>query len=60
MAGDPQFVDVPKGDYRVKDGSAALKVGFKNFAMDDSGVVSPRLRTEARTPRLPGVEDKPK
>ena len=31
MAGDPQFVDAVKGDYRVKDGSAALKVGFKNF-----------------------------
>ncbi len=60
MAGDPQFVDAAKGDYRVKDGSAALKVGFKNFAMDEFGVVSPRLRKEARTPRLPGVEDKPK
>jgi hypothetical protein len=35
---DPMFVDPSKGDYRVKDGSPALKLGFKNFAMDSFGV----------------------
>ncbi len=60
LAGDPQFRDAPKGDYRVKDGSAALKAGFKNFAMDEFGVVSPRLRKEAQTPRLPDVKGQPK
>jgi hypothetical protein len=59
-AGDPLFVDAAKGDYRVKDGSPALKVGFKNLAMDDFGVVSPKLRAEARTPLLPGSGDRPK
>ena len=31
MAGDPQFVDVAKGDYRVKDGSAALRGGVQEL-----------------------------
>jgi hypothetical protein len=52
LAGDPMFVDPPSGDYRVKDDSPALKAGFKNFPMDQFGVVSPRLRAEARTPKL--------
>ena len=54
LTGDAQFIDPAKGDYRVKEGSAALKVGFKNFPMDGFGVVSPRLRKIARTPILPG------
>lgn len=36
---DPMFVDPSKGDYRVKDGSPALKLGFKNFPMDSFGVM---------------------
>ncbi|MHB8524017.1 MAG: right-handed parallel beta-helix repeat-containing protein [Limisphaerales bacterium] len=52
-AGDPLFVNPARGDYRVKPGSPALKLGFKNFRMDNFGVVSPKLRTEARTPALP-------
>ncbi len=36
------------GDYRVKDGSPALQLGFKNFPMDQFGVVSPRLRAQAK------------
>ncbi len=54
LTGDAQFINPAKGDYRVKEGSAALKLGFKNFAMDGFGVVSPRLRKIARTPILPG------
>ena len=41
------------GDYRVKEGSPALALGFVNFPMDQFGVVSPELRQLARTP-LPG------
>ena len=48
LAGDPLFVDPSRGDYRVKDGSPALQIGFKNFPMDDFGVVSPRLRAQAK------------
>jgi hypothetical protein len=58
IAGDPMFIDPVSGDYRVKDNSPALKIGFKNFPMDQFGVTSPRLKAEARTPQLvnsPGV-----
>ncbi|HEY3854264.1 MAG TPA: right-handed parallel beta-helix repeat-containing protein [Verrucomicrobiae bacterium] len=49
---DAMFVDPSTGDYRVKDESPALKLGFKNFPMDQFGVVSPKLRAIARTPDL--------
>jgi S1-C subfamily serine protease len=40
----------------VQDDSPALKLGYKNFAMDHFGVTSPRLRAEARTPQMPGLK----
>ena len=42
--GDPLFVDPAQGDFRVKDGSPALKLGFLNFPMDQFGVRAPRLK----------------
>ena len=53
LVGDPLFVDPVKGDYRVRDDSPALKLGFQNFPMDRFGVQSPRLKAIARTPVLP-------
>jgi hypothetical protein len=53
LVGDPLFVDPAKGDYRVRDGSPALALGFQNFPMDQFGVQSPRLKAIARTPELP-------
>jgi membrane-associated protease RseP (regulator of RpoE activity) len=53
IVGDPLFVNPLKGDYRVRDESPALKLGFKNFPMDKFGVQSPRLKAIARTPVLP-------
>jgi hypothetical protein len=53
IVGDPMFVDAAAGDFRVKPDSPALKIGFKNFAMDDFGVQSPELRTLARQPQMP-------
>jgi hypothetical protein len=53
--GDPQFVDPANGDFRVQDGSPALKLGFKNFPMDQFGVKKPSLKKIARTPQLPTV-----
>lgn len=35
---DPQFVDPENGDYRVKETSPALKLGFENFSMDEFGL----------------------
>jgi len=52
LVGDPQFIDPAKGDFRVKDTSPALKVGFVNFPMNQFGVSSPRLRVLARTPLI--------
>jgi len=55
VIGDALFVDPAKGDYRVKDGSPALALGFKNFPMDRFGVQKPALRALARTPILPSA-----
>jgi len=54
LTADALFVDSARGDYRVKDGSPALKLGFLNFAMDQFGVQKSQLKAIARTPRLPG------
>lgn len=54
LVADARFVDPSRGDYRVRDGSPALGLGFENFPMDRFGVRSPSLRAIARTPRLPG------
>ena len=58
LVGDPMFVDPAKGDYRVKEGSPALKLGFKNFPMDQFGVISPRLKALARLPSFPEIEQR--
>ena len=51
--GDPQFVDPSSGDFRVKEGSPAFDIGFKNFPMNQFGVKKPSLKKIARTPLLP-------
>ena len=53
IVADAQFVDPAQGDYRVKDGSPALALGFVNFPMDQFGVQKPELKAIARTPELP-------
>jgi len=50
---DALFIDAPQGDYRVKDASPALALGFVNFPMDEFGVRSPELQRIARTPVFP-------
>lgn len=35
--GNPNFVDPLNGNYQVKEDSPALKLGFKNFPMDEFG-----------------------
>ncbi|HVI48375.1 MAG TPA: right-handed parallel beta-helix repeat-containing protein [Chitinophaga sp.] len=56
LYGDPQFIHPSTGDYRVKPGSPALKTGFRNFAMDSFGVVSPGLKRVAARPPLPVLQ----
>jgi hypothetical protein len=50
---DAMFVAPEKGDFRVKEGSPALKLGFVNFPMDQFGVKWPKLKAIARTPPFP-------
>ncbi len=57
MIGDALFIDPAKGDFRVKDGSPALKLGFVNFPMDQFGVQKPELKAIARTPEIPKLEN---
>ncbi len=56
IVADAQFVDAAKGDFRVKEGSPALKLGFVNFPMDEFGVTSPKLKAIARTPEIPSLK----
>lgn len=49
------FVDPGKGDFRVREGSVAFFVGFRNFAMDSFGVVSPRLKALAKKVAIPSI-----
>jgi hypothetical protein len=53
IVADAQFVDPAHGDYRVKDGSPALALGFANFSMDQFGVQKPELKAVVRVPQLP-------
>jgi hypothetical protein len=59
LAADPMFVDPAKGDFRVKDGSPAFGLGFRNFPMDKFGVRKPGLRAIARTPEIPALKTWP-
>src|SRR5665648_117312 len=55
VCGDPQYLNPGSGDFRVKEGSLALTVGFRNFEMDNFGVVSPNLKAIAKKIPLPEV-----
>jgi hypothetical protein len=51
--GDALFVDAKLGNYTVKEESPALKIGFKNIAMDSFGVTNTKLKSLAKTPTIP-------
>ncbi len=53
---DPQFLDPAKGDFRVADGSPALKVGFRNFPMDQFGFKKVTLKAIAAIPIIPELQ----
>jgi hypothetical protein len=55
ITGDPLFLDMKNGDYRVGENSPALLMGFTNFPMDEFGVVSAKLRKLAKKPDLPQI-----
>ncbi|MFC1223486.1 peptide-binding protein [Pedobacter sp. BG31] len=51
----PAFVDPVNGNYRLKEGSEAFKVGFKNFDMEHFGVESPKLKSIAPKVLFPTI-----
>ena len=53
IVGNSLFVDPVNGDYRVRDGSPALKLGFENFPMDAFGVQKDALKAIVRKPQFP-------
>ena len=55
LQGNPQFVNDAAGNFNVKPTSKALTIGFKNFPMDQFGVVSPALKQKALKPKITGV-----
>ena len=54
VVADAQFISPATGDYRVREGSPALALGFVNFPMTEFGVRKPSLKALARQPQLPG------
>ena len=54
--GDPLFVDAEHCNFQVKTTSAALKLGFHNFPMDQFGVTKHSLKAIAKTPQIPIVD----
>jgi len=44
ISADPKFIDPKNYDLRVADDSPALKLGFKNFTMDQFGVRKPEFK----------------
>lgn len=55
--GDPLFKDPGHLDFSVADNSPALKIGFKNFPMDQFGVQKQSLKAIAKTPKISVLED---
>ncbi|MEJ7559213.1 MAG: peptide-binding protein [Pedobacter sp.] len=55
--GDPQFVDAKSGDFRVKETSDALNIGFTNFPQVFGVQYSP-LRKLAGSPVIPKLDVK--
>ena len=56
--GDPLFLDPLHGDFRVKEHSPALALGFVNFDMNQFGVTKPSLKAIAKTPVIPAISIK--
>ena len=59
LVADPDFIDPENGDFRVNDNSPAFQIGFKNFPMDQFGVISQTLKNIAKKPLIPEVSIHP-
>ncbi|MFB9054130.1 right-handed parallel beta-helix repeat-containing protein [Formosa undariae] len=54
--GDPLYKDPAHLDFSVTSNSPALKLGFKNFPMDQFGVQKEDLNKIAKTPEIPVIK----
>ena len=54
--GDPMFIDPVTLNFSVSENSPALKIGFKNFSMNEFGVQKPSLKAIAKIPEAPVVK----
>ena len=52
-AGSARFINPQEANFVVPADSPALAIGFRNFSMDDFGVVSPLLKARAQRPMIP-------
>ena len=59
LVADPDFIDPENGDFRVNDNSPAFQIGFKNFPMDQFGVISQTFKNIAKKPLIPEVSIHP-
>ena len=53
LYGNPIFISPEKGNYNVADSSIALKLGFKNFPLNNFGVQKSDLKLIAKQPVIP-------
>jgi len=53
IVADARFIDTASGNYRVREDSPAMALGFRNFPMDQFGVRKPELKQIAKRPKLP-------
>jgi len=54
--GNPLFINPKSGDFTVQENSPALKIGFKNFPMDQFGVQKRALKAIAKQPEIPTLK----
>jgi PDZ domain len=52
-AGSAHFIEPQGANFAVAADSPALSIGFRNFSMDNFGVLSPLLKARAQRPMMP-------
>jgi hypothetical protein len=58
LIADPEFIDAGGGDFRLKEGSPALKLGFEPFDYSKAGRLDPPVLTR-NLPPVPRAFDSP-
>ncbi len=53
ISGDPLFENVATGNYRLKKNAPAFSIGFKNFPVNNIGVIDPVLKSKAAKTPVP-------